>query len=292
MSTNLEQWKSSGSFFLYKNHRIFFRQSKGIGPVVLLLHGFPTASYDWSRVWPLLESQASILALDFLGFGFSDKPHPHQYSIVEQVEILKALCGDKSLTDVQIFAHDYAVSVAQELLAQQQEEKLNFNIRSICFLNGGMFSESYRPRLIQKLLLSRLGPYMVPFVTKSSLRRNFKAIFGSETQPTEQDIDECWELIIRNQGKRTVPYVIQYLKDRAQNADRWTAAIANSRIPLRLINGPVDPISGQLLIDKYKLVAENPDIIRLQGIGHYPNLEAPELVAKHYLEFLGENNCL
>ena len=288
MTNTLSNWKSAGHYFSYKNHKIFVRHSGESATTILLLHGFPTASYDWVKMWDGLKSRHTLIALDFLGFGFSDKPHPYKYSIFEQVDLVKNLLASKGVTKVHILAHDYAVSVAQELLTQKQSNKLKFNIASVCFLNGGMFSGSYKLRLIQKLLLSKLGPAMVPFVNKGSLRRNFKAIFGKDSQPIAKIIDESWELIIYNNGKRTVPNVIQYLKDRKQHATRWTDAIANAKIPLRLINGPIDPISGQLLIDKYKAIAKNPDVIILQGIGHYPNIEAPEEVTKYYEEFLNK----
>jgi len=290
MIHTLTSWKNTGDYLSFNGQKIFFQKAGSSDTVILLLHGFPTASYDWVRMWPMLQKKYSVFTLDFLGFGFSDKPHPYKYSISEQADLVGSLLEKNGIHKIHILAHDYAVSVAQELLTRQQENNLDFKIKSICFLNGGMFSESYRPRLIQKLLLSPLGPLMVPFVSKGSLSRNFKAIFGKNTQPSDQDINDCWELIIHNNGKRVVPNVIQYLKDRRNNAIRWTKSVAEARIPLRLINGPEDPISGQLLIDKYKLIAKDPDVVRLDGIGHYPNMEAPELVAQHYFEFIERNN--
>ena len=43
--------------------------------VLLCLHGFPTSSFDWYKVWPDLKLNFNrIIAPDLLGFGFSDKP--------------------------------------------------------------------------------------------------------------------------------------------------------------------------------------------------------------------------
>jgi len=298
-----QSWLTSGSFFdldlkdiQLSNAKatdkeltsIFYRTSPAANRCILLLHGFPTSSYDWAKMWDLLAADDQVICLDFLGFGYSTKPYPHKYSIFEQLEICAALLAHLGINEVHILAHDYAVSVAQEGLAQQAEGKLPFKIASVCFLNGGMFSDSYHPRLIQKLLLSPMGPMMVPFVRKGSLRRNFKAIFGRDTQPTEKEIDDFWELISYNNGRRVIPGVIQYLEERQQNDRRWTNAVVQSDVPCQLINGPEDPISGRSLLEKYEAIIPNAKTVALEGIGHYPNVEAPEVVAVAYLTFLNQ----
>ena len=64
-----------------RGHRIAFRR-RGQGPVVLLLHGFPTWSYDYAVVAHDLARDHDVITLDFLGYGASDKPNPYEYSVV------------------------------------------------------------------------------------------------------------------------------------------------------------------------------------------------------------------
>ena len=56
-------------------------------------------------------------------------------------------------------------------------------------------------------------------------------------------------------------------------------------VPLRVIDGEVDPISGAHMVERYRKLIPNPDTVLLPGIGHYPQNEAPGLVLKQYLEF-------
>lgn len=88
-------------------------------PVIVLIHGFPTASWDWWKIWHKLRANYRLIAMDMLGFGFSDKPAGHPYSIMEQADIVEALVRDKQLQQFHVLAHDYGDSVAQELLARQ-----------------------------------------------------------------------------------------------------------------------------------------------------------------------------
>ncbi|NWS23202.1 MEST protein, partial [Pachyramphus minor] len=122
LSPSLRSWRASGTFFTYKDRNIFYRDSSGAvgsSDVVILLHGFPTSSYDWSKIWEgLTQRFHRVIALDFLGFGFSDKPRPHRYSIFEQANVVEGLTRHLGLQHhrINLLAHDYGDTVAQELL--------------------------------------------------------------------------------------------------------------------------------------------------------------------------------
>jgi len=289
----IENWRAAGAFFNYKGHRIFSREEEGAGPILLLLHGFPTASWDWQKIWLPLAEKFHLLAPDMIGFGFSDKPKNYRYSILDQADLHEHLLEERSILSVHILAHDYGNTVAQELLARFLDRKRNhvegLDIQSVCFLNGGLFYETLRPRFIQKVLLSPIGKWMSPFMGKESLRRNFHAIFGKNTPPTEAEIDAFWQLIEHNNGKAIFHKLIHFLTERRLFRDRWVDALQQAEIPIRLINGPEDPISGRHLATRYRQLIPNADVILLEGIGHYPQVESPKQVLEHFLCFY-ENN--
>jgi pimeloyl-ACP methyl ester carboxylesterase len=56
-------------------------------------------------------------------------------------------------------------------------------------------------------------------------------------------------------------------------------------VPLRLIDGAVDPISGAHMLARYRELIPAADTVLLEGIGHYPQTEAPGQVLEHYLDF-------
>ena len=57
-------------------------------------------------------------------------------------------------------------------------------------------------------------------------------------------------------------------------------------MPLRFVNGPEDPVSGRHMAERYRELVPNPDVVLLDGIGHYPQLEAPEHVLEAFLAFV------
>ncbi|GAB4422897.1 MAG: alpha/beta hydrolase [Turneriella sp.] len=254
---------------------------------MLLIHGFPTSSYDFATVWPQLAKYFSLVTADMLGFGFSAKPYPHNYSVIEQADVFEALLKKLKVKEYHVLAHDYGVSVAQELLARQRSEKRP--VLSVCFLNGGLYPEHHKPLLTQKLLLSPLGPLLARFFSKAKLRASFDSIFG-ERKANEGELEAFWQLIEYNNGRRVIPKLLQYMNERRQYRERWVSALENAAVPIAMINGPMDPISGRHLAQAFSKRNPKARVEILEGVGHYPQVEAPEKVVKLYLSILGKQS--
>ena len=282
-------WKALGSYLYYNSYKIF-TIDVGVGDTIVLIHGFPTSSWDWHKLFKKLSQNYRIVAMDLLGFGFSDKPLSYKYSIRDQANLIESILLQKNISNFHILSHDYGDTVAQELLARNLEDWSNsgnkFEIESTCFLNGGLFPQAHRPLLIQKILMGPLGRFVGKFFTKSKLEKNFRKIFGPNTQPTKEEIDQYWSIITYNKGLRISHLLIRYIRERIANEQRWIEAIQKSEIPIQLINGLKDSISGANMVEAYKNLITNPNIIELPTVGHYPNMEAPEKVTQHFLSFL------
>ncbi len=261
-----------------------------------MIHGFPTASWDWWQMWKTLSAKYRVLTLDMIGFGFSDKPRKYPYSILDQANLIEDFIATKQISKIKILSHDYGDTVAQELLARfnnrKKNKKTGLKIESLCFLNGGLFPETHQALLIQKVLMSPIGSIVGRLFNREKLGKNFKKIFGPNTQPSEEDLDQFWELISGNGGKYVFHRLIRYMQERKDHRERWVGAIQDTSIPVRLIDGTYDPISGKHMADRYKEIIPNPDVVELDNIGHFPLIEAPDLVLKHYLEFLDDAKLL
>lgn len=83
----IEQLKSKGKYIDVYGHSIFTIHHQTEKPTIAFLHGYPSASYDYYRVLPILENDFSYVIHDHLGFGLSDKPTNYSYSLIEQAEM-------------------------------------------------------------------------------------------------------------------------------------------------------------------------------------------------------------
>ena len=290
ISTNL--WRSCGRYFVHKGRNIFYVDSasqkaqtiadKNIKPTLVLVHGFPTSSWDWTFLWHQLSRDYRLIALDLLGFGFSDKPKDITYSILDQTDLVESfvkICENTNNVHG-VVVHDYGVSIGQELLARSRTNS-TFKFKGMCILNGGLFPETHRAKLIQKLLNSPLGFIISRFNSKKIMQSALASVFAESTQPSKEEHDAYWALISEKDGHRLSHKLIKYINDRKANRDRWVAALVESSVPVRLINGLKDPISGAHMVARYRelIPASKWDIVELPSISHYPQVESPNEVA-------------
>lgn len=280
MMVSPDEWRTRGDWFSFRGHRLFFRH-EGTGEPLVLLHGFPTSSWDWAPLWEELAARYHVIALDYLGFGFSDKPTDGNYRIAEYADEVTALLGHLGVAGpVHLFAHDLGDTVAQELMARDEPA-----LASVCLLNGGLFPEVHRARLVQKLLASPLGFLVARLIRREAFCRSMVAVFGRATPPSPAELEGFWACVSYNQGLRNYHRLIGYMAERRANRDRWAAPIVAPKVPLRLVSGLADPVSGAHVVARLRALVPDADIVELPGIGHYPQTEAPQAVANAYREF-------
>ena len=282
----LSQWQTNGQFIDINANQIFTKTAGDANnPALLLIHGFPSASWDWEGMWNELSKHYFLVTLDMLGFGLSDKPINAPYKITEQADLYTQFLKRLNITDVHILAHDYGDTLAQELLARQVATKSEIRINSVCFLNGGLFPHVHKPLFIQKLLLSKLGWIVPKLMSKQKFVKNLTTIFGKNTPPAPLVIDTLWALLIYNNGLRVMPMLIKYITQRKQNEQRWVGAIINSDIPVTFIAGEQDPISGKHMLEHYKKKVPNARVQGFVELGHYPQIEDAKAITFAYLNF-------
>lgn len=283
-SESLDGWQQGGKWFKYRDHSIFCR-IEGKGEPLVLIHGFPTSSWDWHALWPALTERYFVIAIDMIGFGFSDKPVDYDYNIIDQADLLSGFLRELGVRHCDVMCHDYGVNVAQELLARQLQGKHDCEIKSVCFLNGGLFPETHQPVFIQRLLSSSMGGIVSRFITRSTYEKAICRLFGSATQPDQELLQNFWELVKYNNGLGLIHRLVRYIEERRCHRNRWVDALQKSNTPMRFINGVDDPASGREMVDRYEYMIDNSDVVRLEGVGHYPHIETPQRVLSTYLEF-------
>jgi len=232
---------------------------------------------------------ACVVTLDMLGFGFSSKPHPHAYSIFEQTDLHEALLGRLGISRVHLLAHDYGDTVAQELLARDAERRARGDatlvLESACLLNGGLFPEAHRATRAQKLLASPVGPALAKLTTEGTFGQGLAGVFGPRTQPSAAELHDFWRLASEQAGTRVVPALLEYMAERRRHRERWVGALQTTVVPLRVIDGLEDPVSGAHMVARYRELVPHPDVVELDGIGHYPQVEDPQGVVRAFLAF-------
>jgi pimeloyl-ACP methyl ester carboxylesterase len=297
MNQDIINWKNKGQYLNCQGHQIFYFQ-EGHGENLLILHGYPYSSYEWKDMLKVLTQHYTVTVFDILGMGFSDKPQNHKYSYEEHCTIVYQLLQHLNISETHILSHDLGVSIAQELLAQntdgtsrENREGGNFlTIQSIAFMNGGLFMDVYRPRLIQRLLSqtpSFIGRFISQKLTKAAVNKSVKSIYGLNTQPSDDFLDEQWAVLNYKNGKSIAYLIGRLVFDKYNYQTRWIAAMQKTAIPMCYICGPYDPNSGLHMAKRYEELIPNPKVYLLkEDIGHWAFLEDEAGVLTAYSDFM------
>ena len=286
MAADTHIWREKAQYFDFQGDQIAYWTSENTSArPLLLVHGYPTCAFDFAKVWEQLGARHHLIACDMLGFGLSDKPRSG-YSIHKQADIQEALLAHLGVGAFDALVHDYGVSVGQELLARQQDCTGSFGLSKMVFLNGGIFPDQHRPVLMQKIGVSPFGFLLGLLINRESFGRSFSQVFGPNTQPTPEELDDFWSFISHNSGNRIMHKLLHYIADRRTHKTRWEAALRGAENKIGLINGALDPVSGRHAYDKWREVVPDARHHLLPTIGHYPQVEAPDEVAAKALEWL------
>jgi pimeloyl-ACP methyl ester carboxylesterase len=284
---SLGDWWQSGSrtcLVLSGTERQIFVLRTGSGAHLTMLHGFPSSSHDWAKVTPALAEGRTLLAPDFLGFGASDKPRDHTYSLMEQADLIEASWDQAGVGSTAIAAHDYGVSVAQELLARRAEGALRVDLTSVTFLNGGVYPGLHHPEPTQ---LALLDPEHGPAISAALNEALFSAALAptfAEGFDATADTAAIWRSTSRDDGQRIMHLLIHYMTDRERHGERWTDALERTDVPLSFAWGMLDPVSGAHMAERIRERLPDAPLLGLEDVGHWPQLEAPELVRDALLD--------
>lgn len=118
---------------------IFYRQAGDIvAPVILLLHGYPTSSFMFRNLIPILAQRYRVIAPDMPGFGFSDSPSrsTFNYTFDNLALVMNEFVKKLELDKFAVYIFNYGAPVGLRLALENQEK-----IAGIITQNGNAYEE-------------------------------------------------------------------------------------------------------------------------------------------------------
>ncbi|MCF2573982.1 alpha/beta fold hydrolase [Brevibacterium sp. UCMA 11754] len=239
-------------------------------PPLLLIHGSTSSSRSWDSLVPLLQGSHRTIRMDLLGFGQSDKPDGDVYQVTAQADRIAETLSKFSIAEAVVVGHSSGGLVATALAERHPEmvtalALINTGPNPDAFIAGGGDSSLISPdawppsdeqlRDLARPAFSRSG-FDIPQVLLDDVRRmTFHSLSASMKASNE------------------------YLRARSI-PDRLTDVNA----PLFVIFGQEDRRWSSSSAEDYRRIA-GAALTMLPGIGHSPNLEAPESTAELLSDF-------
>jgi len=287
LSADALAWRSAGRMMRVMDVEVFVRTANddAPGPALVLLHGFPSSSYDFHLCWDELARTRRVVTLDYPGYGFSDKPDALSYSLLEQADVVEVVLAELGVKRAAVIAHDMGTSVTTELLARRAQGRLGFELERLVLLNGSVYIDLAVLSLSQRLL-------RIPVLSKLFARLSNRRSFGAQLQRIvgrklpERELDDMFGLIQHNGGRRLLPRLIGYVDERHRFKQRWLSPLPRLDVPTLVVWGARDPIAVMAIGDKLAATIPGAQLIRFDDLGHYLQLEDPERVLAAMAPFL------
>lgn len=289
LSNRVQRWRDEGRIEDVLGRQLFIHRRPGSeDPLLLFLHGFPSSSYDWRRLLERREGGEATLAFDFLGFGLSEKPPDHLYTLAWQANAAEELVRRAGSPPTFVIGHDMGTSVASELMARDLRGVLEMDFRGALLFNGSMLLHLAKPTVGQHLLRGSLGPLFARLSNERTFRAQFSRIFSAQHPLSAEEAADQWSLFAHNGGNRIAHRTIHYMEERERFTDRWHGAFRDWPGPLTLAWGMRDPVARVDVLDGLRALRPGVEAIELPDAGHYPQIEQPELIADALDLALGE----
>jgi pimeloyl-ACP methyl ester carboxylesterase len=273
----LSEWRARGQFLRLLGRTVFVVDAgpRDAAPI-LLLHGFPSSSFDFHLALGRLSRGCRVIAHDHLGFGFSDKPEDFSYSLIEQADVALMVWQKLGVTRGHVLAHDYGTSVATELCARRERGLLPIEVLSLTLTNGSIHRELAHLQPSQKILLHKSwGPVFARLANKLVFRLQIRRILGDGAAVHDEELDAMWAGIRHDDGHLRLPEISAYLDERIRFKERWIGALTRFDRPAHVLWGHRDPIAVPLMAETLTAEIPTAKLTWLKDLGHYPMLERP-----------------
>lgn len=250
---------------------------------VVLLHGFPESSYSWSGAFPLLAGHfRRVVALDFIGFGFSDKPSEgFAYSLMEQADVALRLLRESGVSGCHFVAHDMGDTVMTELLVRLNRNSPGWfgdGIRSVSFTNGSMVLGDAKLRVGQRALVSPLGPVLSRITDSPRIFEKQVISAQGNDRLSEEQILDMYSAQATGAPKGLMADLIGYIKERRRfEESRWLPAVRDCEAPVQICWGGDDAVAPVAIAKRLKSeVKPDAKLTVIEGLGHFAQIQDPE----------------
>ena len=278
-------WKSKGEFITVNDRKLFVIDTSSFfstedqvpSKTMVVLHGYPTSSYDYYKVLPELSKHYRVIIHDHLGFGFSDKPLDYSYSLLDQADLALQLWQQLGVKKVHLLAHDYGTSVATEIIARNNNHELTIEIEKLTLCNGSMHIELSKLRTIQKLLKNKwLGKYVAKLTTYAIFSKNLRNVYFDKTKVSNNELKDMWMQLEYNEGRKVIHKLSQYINERYTYWNRWIGALKETNLQTNIVWAKNDPVAVPAIARLIATEISNNKLFWIENTGHFPMLENPD----------------
>lgn len=267
---------------------VFYREAGAPGStVLLLLHGFPSSSFYFRNLLPLLGRNYHVIAPDYPGFGFSDTPpvDKYAYTFDHLAGVMEKLLQAKGATNCVIYMQDYGGPVGMRVAVDHPEW-----IAGLVFQNANVYEEGLLERFFLKRPLweRRTGATEAPVLRNMEFDSvKFQYVHGA--RHPEAMSPDAWTMdlaLLERPGNKAIQLELQ--ADYGHNLKKypeWQEYLRRRHPPTLVVWGKNDPIFGPKGAEAFLRDVPNAEV-HLLDTGHFALEEDLAAIAEFLENFV------
>ncbi|MFI6285997.1 alpha/beta fold hydrolase [Streptomyces sp. NPDC051018] len=223
--------------------RVFYRESvpdRDDAPVLLLLHGFPSASHQFRRLIDVLGSHYRLIAPDYPGFGHTETPEDFPYSFDRLADVVEGFVEGLGLTRFVMYVFDFGAPVGFRLATRHPEW-----IEGLVVQNGNAYEEGLSQGARDFIALRPQTPGAEDTVRELLTLAGTRSQYETGTSEPEHIAPDGWVLdqfFLDRPGRQEAQLTLAF--DYHSNVERygeWQAWLREHTPPVLIVWGSRDP---------------------------------------------------
>lgn len=266
---------------------VFYREAGDPSKqAVVLLHGFPTSSHMYREVLAALGDEFYLIAPDYPGYGYSDKPDmkEHTYTFDNIAETMDKFLVQRRLNHYVLLIQDFGAPVGFRIATKHPEKVAGFIV-----MNGNAYEEGLSEAVIQTLKLKRT-PEDEAMITGNFMSfEGIKWMYQAGTRNPERINPDNWQLdyaIMKEPGVGALS--LEMIYDYPNNIKlypQWQEYLRKQQPPMLIIWGRNDPIFPEPGAAAYKKDVKDIDY-NIVDTGHFALEEEASFAIEKIRTFL------
>jgi pimeloyl-ACP methyl ester carboxylesterase len=264
---------------------VFYRSS-GAGEPIVLLHGFPTSSYDWRRFLGPLSKYGKVIAPDLFGFGYSDSPKNGDYTLTGYSSFLRDFLSVMGIERFSLVGHDWGGFIALRYAIENPGSVSHLVIMDAILYTDWVQHERTSPNyaVIRRMVRHGLFRTMARLlVNKKSIKQMIAP--GPEKFVSEEDL-EHYVFFFKHSFNALKLYSDAHLEWVEKNTPELSAKLKELVVPTQIIWGKDDPYIPPTTPLRLHNDIRGSALHILERTGHWPFEEMPEQVIELVASFL------
>ncbi|GGS45813.1 alpha/beta fold hydrolase [Actinokineospora fastidiosa] len=269
---------------------VFYRESlpdRPDAPILLLLHGFPSASHQFRRLIDALGARYRLVAPDYPGFGHTKAPDGFTYSFDRLADIVEGFADRVLPGRFAAYLFDFGAPVGFRLALRRPER-----IAGLVVQNGNAYTEGLSPAARDFIALTPDTPGAERTILDLFTLEATRAQYEGGTADPELIAPEGWlldQFFLDQPGRKQAQLALAYDYHRNVAAyPDWQAWLREHRPPTLITWGVNDPFFTEAGAKAY--LRDVPDsALHLFDTGHFALEDHLPRIAPLIADFLDDN---